>query len=90
MAFNLKAVLNQKLLKGVSKERPRVPAIESMYVTPIIRKAIEEGEDGRIVDAIKADTEYGCETFNQVIIRTLQRETDLAETALNAAPNAKN
>ena len=89
MAFNLRAVLNQKLLKGRSKEKPRVPAVESMYVTPIIKKLLQEGEDARIVDAIKQDTENGCETFNQVLIKLVNAKLITDDVALKAAPNAE-
>ena len=67
LGFNLKAVLNQKLLKGAQKDVPRVPALESMYVSPIIRKLILEKEDHKIADAIKQDKENDCQSYNQAL-----------------------
>src|ERR1700691_3077755 len=48
---NLKAVVAQKLVKGIKKGR--VPINEIMIVNPTIRKLINEEEDNKIVDAIR-------------------------------------
>src|SRR6185295_10109197 len=45
LANNLKAVVAQKLVKGLKK--PRVPTNEVMIINPIVKKLISEGEDGR-------------------------------------------
>jgi twitching motility protein PilT len=89
LAFNMRAVLNQKLLKGVSKEVPRVPAVEVMFVTPIIKKLILDGDDHKVADAIARDTENGCENFNKVLVRLVKEKKITADTALKAAPNAE-
>src|SRR4051812_18216377 len=49
MANNLKAIVAQKLLKGLKK--PRVPTNEIMIVNPIVRKLISEGQDAKLIDA---------------------------------------
>src|SRR5437764_4455219 len=46
LANNLKAVIAQKLVKGLKKSR--VPTNEVMLVNPIVKKLIAEGEDGKI------------------------------------------
>ncbi len=51
LANNLKAVVAQKLVKGLKKGR--VPTNEIMIVNPTIRKLISEGMDNKIPDAIK-------------------------------------
>ena len=89
LAFNLRVIMNQKLLKATKRDMGRIPAVERMFVTPIIRKIIEEGEDSRLVDAIKQDTEYGCATFNEVLADLVKRGMVSQETALKAAPNAE-
>src|SRR5438270_7484734 len=57
MANNLKAVVAQKLIKGIKKGR--VPTNEIMIVTPIVRKLISEGEDNKIIDAIRMSFQEG-------------------------------
>ena len=89
LAFNLRCILNQKLLKGMSKEVPRVPALESMYMTPIIRKCILDREDQRIAEAIRQDRDNDCENYNRVLERLLKAKLISMDTALKAAPNAE-
>ena len=87
MAFNLRCVLNQKLLKGTSKEVPRVPAVEVMFLTPIIKKMILEGEDHKVAEAVSKDTDNGCESYTRALIRLYREKKITMDTALKAAPN---
>ena len=87
LGFNLRCVLNQKLLAGVTKELPQIPAVETMFITPIIKKMILDGEDMKVADALAKDTENGCENFNRVLIRLYREKKITMETALGAAPN---
>ncbi len=87
LGFNLRCVLNQKLLPGTAKETPQIPAVETMFITPIIKKMILEGEDMKVADALAKDTENGCENFNRVLIRLYREKKITMETALAAAPN---
>lgn len=89
LAFNLRCVLNQKLLKGTTKERMRIPALEIMFLTPIIRKLILEEQDNKIADAIKQDTENGCESYNQALIRLFRQKLISEDTAMRASPNGE-
>jgi twitching motility protein PilT len=87
MAFNLRCVMNQKLLKGATKELPRVPAVETMFMTPIIKKLLLEGEDAKIAEALARDTENGCENFTKALIRLYREKKITMDAALKAAPN---
>jgi len=87
LGFNLRCVLNQKLLSGAQKEVPQVPAVELMYITPIIKKMIIDGEDHKLADALNKDTDSGNESFNRVLIRLYREKKITMETALAAAPN---
>ena len=86
LAFNLRCVMNQKLLQSTNKERPMVPALEVMFITPIIRKLILEGEDAKVQDALNKDTDT-CESFSRVLTRLYREKKISMETALAAAPN---
>ncbi|HYE06829.1 MAG TPA: PilT/PilU family type 4a pilus ATPase [Planctomycetota bacterium] len=86
LAFNLRCVLNQKLLKS-SDKTGRVPAVETMFITPIIKKLILEREDVKIADALSRDVESGSENFNKALIRLFREKKITMDTALKAAPN---
>jgi twitching motility protein PilT len=87
LGFNLRAVLNQKLLASTSKEKPMVPAVEIMYITPIIKKLILEGEDMKVAEALSKDNDSGSENYNRVLSRLYKEKKISMETALQSAPN---
>jgi twitching motility protein PilT len=91
MAFNLKAVIAQKLLpttkelaaKGVS----RVPTNEIMRSNPIIRKLLLTEEDTKLGDAIRLGREEGMQDFTESLKQLFQAEKIERATALEYAPN---
>ncbi len=85
LANNLKAVVAQKLLKGLKK--PRTPTNEIMIVNPTIKKLIAEGEDLKLQDAIKMFYQEGMVDFTENLrILVESGETD-KQTALEFAPD---
>ncbi len=89
LGFNMRCIMNQKLLRGSTRERPRVPAMEVMFNTPIIRKMILDGEDKRIPEAIKMDTDNGCESYNESLVKLYRQKLISEEVAVRASPNAE-
>jgi twitching motility protein PilT len=85
--FNLRAVVVQKLLKGLKPEHPRVPAVELMLVNPLIKKMIFDGEDKKIPDAIRAGRQEGMQDFNQSLCDLIKRGFVSEEEGLTASPN---
>jgi twitching motility protein PilT len=85
LANNLKAVVAQKLVKGLKKSR--VPTNEVMIVNPIIRKLISEGEDGKIPDAIRMCVQEGMMDFTENLRQLVDRGDIDKATALEFAPN---
>jgi twitching motility protein PilT len=85
LANNLKAVVAQKLLKGLKK--PRVPTNEIMIVNPIVRKLISEGRDQSIQDAIKMCYQEGMVDFTENLRQLVERGDCDKETALEFAPD---
>ncbi|MER3415931.1 MAG: twitching motility protein PilT [Gemmataceae bacterium] len=87
LAFNLKAVICQKLLPSIKPGKQRVPALEIMIVNPIIRELIIRGEDKKIADAIRIGYQEGMIDFNEHLRQLVEYgEIDRA-TALEASPN---
>ena len=71
LANNLKAIVAQKLIKGLKK--PRVPTNEIMIVNPIIRKLIGEGEDTKLGDAIRNSYKEGMIDFTENLRQLVER-----------------
>jgi twitching motility protein PilT len=85
--FSLRAVIVQKLLKSVKPEMPRVPAIEIMFVNPMIKKLILESEDNKIADVIRASRQEGMQDFNQSMHDLVKRGMVTEQQALDHSPN---
>jgi len=85
LANNLKAVVAQKLVKGLKKGR--VPTNEIMIVNPIVRKLISEAQDGKIPDAIRMCHQEGMLDFTENLRQLVDRGDIDKATALEVAPN---
>jgi twitching motility protein PilT len=85
LANNLKAVVAQKLVKGLKK--PRVPTNEIMIVNPTIRKLISEGRDHQLKDAILIGFQEGMMDFTENLRQLVDRGDVDKATALEFAPD---
>ena len=65
LAFNLRAIVCQTLLPSCREGVDRVPAVEVMLSTPVIRKLILDGEDRYLADAIRVGREEGMQDFTE-------------------------
>jgi twitching motility protein PilT len=86
LAFNLRAIMNQKLLPGVEKGT-LYPCLEIMFISPLIKKLINDGEFSKVAEALSKDRENGCETFAAALNRLYKEKKISMDTALAAAPN---
>jgi twitching motility protein PilT len=87
LAFNLKAVVCQKLLPSIKPGIQRVPANEIMIVNPTIRDLLIKGEDKKLPDAIRIGLLEGMIDFNESL-RQLAARGDVSESAaLEVSPN---
>jgi twitching motility protein PilT len=87
LANNLKAVVAQKLIKGLKKGR--VPTNEIMIVNPIIRKLITEGQDNKLNDAIRMCYQEGMIDFTESLRQLVEHGDIDKATAFEVAPNAE-
>jgi twitching motility protein PilT len=85
--FNLRAVLVQKLLKGLRPDIPLVPAVEVMIVNPLIKKMIFENDDKKIPDVIRSSRQEGMQDFNQSLCDLVKRGLVAEQAAMEASPN---
>ncbi len=88
LAGLLKAVVSQRLMKS-AKGNSRVPAVEVMVSTPLIRDCIlHEEKTSQIRDAIAAGTsQYGMQTFDQSLFYLYQSGLIDLDEALRGSTN---
>ncbi len=87
LAFNLKAVIAQKLIKSCKPGVQRVPTNEIMIVNPTIRDLIIKEEDKKIPDAIKIGFLEGMTDFTENLRILVERGDVEKSVALEVAPN---
>jgi twitching motility protein PilT len=87
LAFNLKAVVAQKLLPSIKPGFQRTPTNEIMIINPTIRDLILKGEDKKIADAIKIGFLEGMLDFTESLRQLVERGDVTKEVALEVAPN---
>jgi twitching motility protein PilT len=87
IAFNMKGIVAQKLLKSIRPGVPRVPTCEVMTFTPMIRKLVLEGQDNKLPDAIRIGAEDGMQDFTMSLKQLIDEELIDRPTAFAVAPN---
>ena len=88
LALNLRAVISQRLVKGV--DGFRVAAIEVMLNTPHIADLIQRGDITSIKEAMEASGARGMQTFDMALYNLYKDERIDLEEALNNADSRSN
>jgi len=87
LAFNLKAVICQRLLPSCKEGVGRVPAVEIMIVNAVVRKMIQEGQDTQLPRTIRLSFKEGMQDFNVSLYRLVKEGYVAAEEAFKESPN---
>ena len=87
IAFNMKGIIAQKLLKSIKPGVGRVPTCEVMTFSPTIRKLILEAEDAKLPDAIRIGAADGMQDFTMSLKSLLDKQLIDRPTAFEVAPN---
>jgi twitching motility protein PilT len=87
MAFNMKAIVAQKLLKSIKPGVGRVPTCEIMTFSPMIRKLLLEEKDEKLADAIRIGAQEGMQDFTMSLKQLIDDELIDRPTAFEVAPN---
>jgi twitching motility protein PilT len=87
LAFNMKAVIVQRLLPCLDEKIGRVPAVEIMNVNHMVRKLILEEQDDRLHDAIRLAREEGMQDFTMSLKDLIDRDLIDRAAAFEVAPN---
>jgi len=77
----LQGVISMRLLPHASG-KGRIPALEIMVGTPLIRKLLHEGKTLELPQYIEQGAHVGMQTFNQSLLKLYQAKTIRMEDAL--------
>lgn len=87
IAFNMKAIVAQKLLPSIKEGVGRVPTVEIMVLAPTIRKLLLEAKDEKLPDAIRMGVDEGMQDFTMSLKQLVEEELIDRPTAFEVAPN---
>jgi twitching motility protein PilT len=87
LAFNLKAIVAQKLIPSIKPGVQRVPTNEIMIMNPTIRELIIKAEDKKLSDAIRIGFLEGMLDFTESLRQLCERGDVDRAAALEVAPN---
>lgn len=87
IAFNMKGIVAQKLLRSIKPGVSRVPTVEVMTFTPMIKKLVLEGQDNKLPDAIRIGADDGMQDFTMSLQKLIDDELIDRPTAFAVAPN---
>lgn len=87
IAFNMKGIVAQKLVKSIKPGVPRVPVVEIMIMNATIRKLILEEKEEKLADAIRIGAQDGMQDFTMSLKSLLDQELIDRPTAFEVAPN---
>ena len=83
LSLNLNAVISQRLVKGVDGKR--MPAVEVLLNTPMIRDLMRRGEVHKIKPAMEESLSEQMQTFDQALFTMYKQGKIGMEEALRAA-----
>jgi len=87
LAFNLRAIICQKLLAAIAPGVDRVPAVEILLAGPDVHKLLEEGRDADLAEAIRSHEREGMQSFTKSLLELIDNEYVDPKVAYEAAPN---
>lgn len=85
LAYNLRAIVYQKLLPTLHEHIARIPALEILINTPAAQKYILEGREGELLDVIKS-RDAGMLDFTTALVELVEKEFIHQSVALQATP----
>jgi len=84
LSTNLRAIISQRLLRRKGTKQ-RVPAVEIMINTPLIRELVLKGEVYKIKEIVAKSKLHGMQTFDQALFDLFEDELITYEDALRNA-----
>ena len=87
IAFNMRGIVAQKLLRSIKPGVARVPTCEIMLFTAMIKKLVLESSDNKLPDAIRIGYADGMQDFTMSLKQLIDDELIDRPTAFEVAPN---
>jgi twitching motility protein PilT len=87
LAFNLRAIICQKLLPSIGEGVYRIPAVEIMVSNPSIRQLILESRDNEMPEVLRTCEQDGMRAFNRSLQELIEKGLVDPRVAYENAPN---
>ena len=87
IAFNMKGIIAQKLLKSIRPGVSRVPICEVMFFDVLVRKYVLEEQDHLLADHIRKSHRDGMQDFTMSLKSLIDQELIDRNDAMEIAPN---
>ncbi|NQU77044.1 MAG: PilT/PilU family type 4a pilus ATPase [Planctomycetes bacterium] len=87
LAYNLQAIVCQKLLPCLDKRIGRIPVVEVMLANPSVQKFITEGRESDLIDVIRGSEGEGMVDFNKSLLALIEKEMIDPHSAYSVSPN---
>ncbi|WP_456412738.1 PilT/PilU family type 4a pilus ATPase [Thiolapillus sp.] len=88
LAHNLVAIISQRLVRD--QDGKRVPAVEVLLATPLVRDLIAKGKIDEIREAMERSNEPGAQTFDQSLFHLYKEGRISEEKAMEFAESQNN
>jgi twitching motility protein PilT len=89
IAFNMKAIVAQKLLPSIAPGVGRVPTVEIMTFNATVKKLILEERDDKLADLVRMSFREGMQDFTLSLKDLVDRDLVDRAVALEVAPNVE-
>jgi twitching motility protein PilT len=86
LAYNIRAIIYQKLLPTLHDDIARIPAIEILLNNTVVQKYILEAREGELLEVIKQSREDGMIDFTGALVQLVENEYIHSRVALEATP----
>jgi twitching motility protein PilT len=89
MAYQMRAIVYQKLLPTLHENIPRIPALEILLNNSIVEKHILEAREGELEEVLKfqESQKQGMIDFNGSLVKLVEDEYIHMRVALESSPN---
>ena len=87
IAFNMKGIVAQKLLKSIKPGVSRVPVVELMFFDVLVKKYVLEGLDHQLADHIRKSFRDGMQDFTMSLKSLVDQGLIDRNAALEIAPS---
>ncbi|MFY7896824.1 MAG: type IV pilus twitching motility protein PilT [Phycisphaerales bacterium] len=89
LAYQMRAFVYQKLLPTLHPNIPRIPALEILINTGVVKKHILEGREGELREYLKTveAKQTGMKDFNECLVELVEQEYIALRVAEESSPN---